>query len=50
MARVDPSTLLPDVEIGPGTDLSIVDVLVGLLVLAFFVVTLLAVLRRLAVI
>ena len=50
MARVDPSTLLPDVDLGPETELSIVDVLVGLLVLGFFVVTLLAVLRRLAVI
>lgn len=49
MARVDPTAVLPRLEIGDDVELTFADVVVALLVLAFFVVTLLAILRRLAV-
>lgn len=50
MARIDPTAVLPDRVPAPGDlELTLADVVVGLLVLTFFLVTLLAVLRRLAV-
>lgn len=50
MARIDLTALLPDVPVDTEFDLTLADVIVGLLVIGFFAVTLLAVLRRLALI
>lgn len=49
MARIDPTAVLPEVSLGDDLDIRLADLLVLLLVLAFFLVTFLAVLRRLAV-
>lgn len=50
MARIDPTAILPAVSLGDDLDIRLADLIVLLLVLAFFLVTLAAVLRRLAVI